>query len=173
MEYQKTTSYGFISGVYFRKILKEIINLGNLYQSDKTILDFGCGSGELKKILKKSNINVVNYDLKPEYSEISDWREVKVDIFVANQVFYTFSKEELSSLLEELKELFPNLLLIIGISKQKFINRLGAFLLLQFDAHKNTRLTLDLEKKIIENYAQEIQSISVYGLTEVILYKFK
>ena len=46
-----TTEYGLISGIYFRKLLKTIIDIGEFNQNKKlTVLDFGAGKGELKNL---------------------------------------------------------------------------------------------------------------------------
>jgi len=94
-EFNNTTQYGKIGGIYFRAILKKIIKIGNLNYPSKKILDFGSGTGELKNILRTKNINVINYDVVPELTETNDWAKETFNVFVANQVFYIFSKEEL------------------------------------------------------------------------------
>ena len=39
-EFNNTTQYGRIGGIYFRAILKKIIKIGNLNDSSKKVLDF-------------------------------------------------------------------------------------------------------------------------------------
>ena len=92
-EFNNTTQYGRIGGIYFRAILKKIIKIGNLNDSSKKVLDFGAGTGELKKILRNKNKNVINYDIVPELTETNDWTKEKFNVFVANQVFYIFLKK--------------------------------------------------------------------------------
>ena len=41
--------------IYFEKIIKEIISIGNLKINEKKILDYGCGVKYLEKLLKKKN----------------------------------------------------------------------------------------------------------------------
>ena len=113
-EFNNTTKYGRIGGIYFRAILKKIIKIGNLKDSSKKILDFGSGTGELKKILRTSNKNIINYDIVPELTETNDWTKETFNVFVANQVFYIFSKEELIEVIKKLEKTNPQVEIIIG-----------------------------------------------------------
>ena len=70
--------------IYFNRILKTIIRIGNLDRRDVTILDFGCGTGYLKRHLPDK---VIGYDVIPELTEVSDWRDVQFDVVVANELF--------------------------------------------------------------------------------------
>ena len=171
-EFNNTTQYGKIGGIYFRAILKKIIKIGNLQDSSKKILDFGSGTGELKKILGTSNKNVVNYDIVPELTETSDWTKETFNVFVANQVFYIFSREELIEVIKKLKKTNPQVEIIIGISKQGFLNKLGMIILNYKDAHDNTLLSLEQELEIFLNYTKIIKKRSVFLLTNVYLLKF-
>ena len=63
-----TTDYTkFPQKYYFESIAKNIIKIGNLKNTNKVILDFGCGQKIFSKILKEKKI--INYDIKPEYTE--------------------------------------------------------------------------------------------------------
>ena len=172
-EFNNTTQYGGIGGIYFRAILKKIIKIGNLNDSSKKILDFGSGTGELKKILRNKNKNVINYDIVPELTETNDWTKEKFNVFVANQVFYIFSKEELIEVIKKLQKTNPQVEIIIGISKQGFLNKLGMIILNYKDAHDNTLLSLEQELEIFLNYTKIIKKRSVFLLTNVYLLKFK
>ena len=168
-EFNNTTQYGGIGGIYFRAILKKIIKIGNLNDSSKKILDFGSGTGELKKILRNKNKNVINYDIVPELTETNDWTKEKFNVFVANQVFYIFSKEELIEVIKKLKKTNPQAEIIIGISKQGFINKLGMIILNYREAHDNTLLNLEQELEIFLKYTKIIKKKSVFLLTNVYL----
>jgi len=171
-EFNNTTQYGKIGGIYFRAILKKIIKIGNLNYPSKKILDFGSGTGELKNILRTKNINVINYDVVPELTETNDWAKETFNVFVANQVFYIFSKEELIEVIEKLKKTNPQVEIIIGISKQGFLNKLGMIILNYRDAHDNTLLNLEQELEIFLKYTKIIKKRSVFLLTNVYLLKF-
>lgn len=167
-----TTEYGYISGIYFRKILKTIISVGQLEKTNKIILDFGCGYGELKKLLNNTE-KIINFDIKPKFSEILSWEDVDFDILVANQVFYTFKEEELETLLLKLRNHNPNLTIIVGISNQGILNKIGAKLLLNFKAHLGTILDINKEIQVFNKYCVLMKTSSVFGLTSIFIYKFK
>ena len=101
-----TTEYGLISGIYFRKLLKTIIDIGEFNQRQLTVLDFGAGKGELKILITKeyATVKVINYDIKKEFTEIEEWNNVNFDIIVCNEVFYTFEEEDLFKLMKDLKK---------------------------------------------------------------------
>ena len=133
------TLYSGLSQFYFRHLLQQIINVGRLERPGITILDFGCGRGELKRMLGAKK-KVVGYDVISELSDVSDWREVDFDVLVANQVFYSFSEAALESLLRELKQKNPTLELVVGISRQGLLNNIGKYLLGRPDAHSATKI---------------------------------
>ena len=62
--------------------------------------------------------------------------------------------------------------IIIGISKQGFLNKLGMIILNYKDAHDNTLLSLEQELEIFLNYTKIIKKRSVFLLTNVYLLKF-
>ena len=61
----------------------KIIEVGNFHEK-KNVLDYGCGTGDLKKLnlQKKNKSTIINYDIIEELSEIKDWREINFDTIV-------------------------------------------------------------------------------------------
>ena len=102
----QVTEYKGISGIYFKKLLKEVIKIGNLNSGKYKILDFGAGHGILKKMLKKENseIKVINYDVIDDLTDIKDWRSEEFDTVVANEVFCTFTPDKLNNLIKEFQK---------------------------------------------------------------------
>jgi len=165
------TLYTGLAKFYFRYLLQQIIAVGKLDRSNICILDFGCGEGELKKLVKGGKL--VGYDLIPELSDVPDWRQINFDVLVANEVFYCFDEEALGSLLQELKIKNLNLELIVGISKQGLLNNIGKYLLGRPDAHAATKICPKKEIEILMNYCQIIDQKSVLGLANVYALRFK
>ena len=165
------TNYSGISRYYFRKLLNSIINIGCLTRPSIRVLDFGCGKGELKKLLPSANI--IGYDIIPQLSDVDDWRKVNFDILVSNQVFYTFKEEALDRLLCELKSKNKNLEIVIGISRQGILNNIGKYLLFKFDAHSATRLSPKHELRILNKHCNMIKRESVMNLADVYFFSFK
>lgn len=168
---QKTTSYEGITKFYFYKILKVIIKIGNLRKSDGTILDFGCGKGKLKLLLKTSK--VVGYDLIKKFSDIDNWEKVEFEYFIANQVFYSMTSNDLKKLLIKIRNINPNTKLIVGTSRVGILNKLGMILFNKRDAHKALKLSPKLEHNIIRKYCELQEKKNVFFLSDVYYYKFK
>lgn len=165
------TQYVGFGGFYSRYLLKQIIKTGDLGKSKATILDFGCGNGELKGLLGGSS--VIGFDIIPALSDVADWRSVKFDVLVSNQVFYSFSESDLDELLRELKSRDPKLRLIVGISRQGILNNIGKYLLGKSDAHSRTQISPKREKEILKRYCDILQRKRVLGLADVYLLSFK
>ena len=166
----KKNYYSKIYSFYFDKTLNSIIDIGNLDEGEKKILDFGCGFGKLKSKIK-NNI-VFNYDIDPEFSDYKDWKDLKFDVFVANQVLYLFSKEELNNLITDLKKINPKTKLIIGISYQNFLSKVLKNILGHSDAHRLTRLNYYEQINILQNQCSLIKEKDNLFLNKVHLFEF-
>ncbi len=159
------TPYSGPSQYYFRHLLDWVIRVGELDRPDVCILDFGCGSGELKR--KLVGRNVISYDVIKELSDIDDWREVHFDILVANQVFYTFSEEALNSLLLNLRSKNPTLELVVGISRQGIFNNVGKYIFGRPNAHSTTKIGPQTEIEILQRYCKITGQKNVLNLANV------
>lgn len=168
---KSVTLYSGLSQFYFRHLLRQIAKVGRLERPNITILDFGCGRGELKRLLDAEK--VVGYDIIPELSDVPDWRAVDFDVLVANEVFYSLSEETLESLLRELKRKNPALELVVGISRQGLLNNIGKYLLGRPDAHSASRITPKKEINILEEYCEVLAHDSFMALADVYLLRLK
>lgn len=165
------TLYSGLSKFYFRYLLRQIVKVGRLERPGITILDFGCGRGELRRLLVGAK--VVGYDIVPELSDVEDWRMVDFDVLVSNEVFYSFSEADLEQLLVELKEKNDSLELVVGISRQGLLNNIGKYLLGRPDAHSATRLTPKNEIRIFEKYCEVVAQSTFMTLVDVYLWRFR
>jgi hypothetical protein len=171
--YKNTTNYqGFLKRYYFEGLIKAIIRLGELENINKKILDFGCGVGKLKYLLKNKNPNVINYDVVQELSDVKNWDEKYFDILVANEVFYTFDQVSLEKLLLELKNFNRDMTLVVGISKQSLLNKIGALLLNDSKAHYGTKLKPLEEINTLKKYTNVILKKNYLFLVDIYLLKF-
>ena len=167
----KIDYYNGISGIYFTKIISNIIKIGKLDETEKIILDFGCGSKVLSKKLYKKKI--LNYDKNPDYSEHVDYRKLYFDIVVFNHVLMYIKKNEIISILESIKKINHNCELIIGIGKEGLINKLAALASLNFTAHKGTLTTYEQQTEILRNYTKILKiKKNIFFMTDIYYVKF-
>jgi 2-polyprenyl-3-methyl-5-hydroxy-6-metoxy-1,4-benzoquinol methylase len=171
----KTTDYSGISSIYFKKLLREIIKIGNLDSDNLKILDFGCGQGVLKKLINTNNpkTKVINYDVIEKYSEVKNWRDEEFDVVVSNEVFHSFRSNKLEELLNEFREKNPNLEIIAGISKQSWLNNIGKIIFMEFDSHKFTILKPKEEMDILKKHLNILDHKSVWFLADIYRFNFK
>ena len=175
----RVTSYDGIAGFYFRKIIEEIIAIlkKNTAERSITVLDFGCGRNFLKNliILNKLNkkIKVIGFDINQNFSDISCWKSIKFDYFVANHVFYLFTKNELNNLIKKLQSLRPGSKIIFGCSNQNLLNKIGMKILSKINAHDQTKLSKKQQLDIILQYSRILMKVNVFFLTEIYLLEFK
>ncbi|MGZ8954501.1 MAG: class I SAM-dependent methyltransferase [Methylovulum sp.] len=165
------TDYAGLAKFYFRQLLRCIIEVGVLERSGLVVLDFGCGNGELKRLLPNSNI--IGYDIIPALTDVDDWRLVDFDVLVANEVFCTFEEEQLDALLAELREKNSKLELVVGISRHGLLNNIGKFLLGRPDAHASTKLMHKEELDILLRHCEIKHKKNVLFLANVFVLSFK
>lgn len=165
------TDYSGLAKFYFRYLLKQLIKVGALERPGITILDFGCGNSELKRILP--NANVIGYDIIPALTDVDDWRNVNFDVLIANEVFYSFEEHQLAALLDELRRKNNKLELVAGISRQSIVNNIGKFLLGRPDAHSATKIGPKKELEILRRYCEIKHKKNVFYLADVFVLAFK
>lgn len=159
------TLYSGWSKFYFRHLLKQVIEVGGLQRPGLTILDFGCGTGELKRMLPGAR--VIGYDVVPSLTDVPDWRPVDFDVLVANEVFYSFHEAELEGLLKELRGKNPKLELVVGISCQGWLNRLGMLLLNRPRALSAARMGPEREVEVLLRHCRILRRKGVFHLARV------
>ena len=165
------TLYSGLSKFYFRGLLTQIVRSGRLNRPGICILDFGCGRGELKRLL--TGANVIGYDIIPSLSDVMDWRSIDFDVLVANEVFYSFNPCDLETLLMELKSKNKALELVVGISRQGLLNNIGKYLLRRADAHSATQIGPKEELEILKKHCNISNKRTVLNLADVYSFSFK
>jgi len=164
-----TTPYKGLSKFYFEKIIDTIITEGNLSKKKLKILDFGCG---LKFLQKKLNRKIFNYDIDKNLTEIHRWEIYKYDIVVFNHVIMYMTKSEFIQIIKKIKKKNKKCIIIIGLGREKFLNKLLAYLTLRFDHLKNTKMNYENQIKIISSNFKIIKKKNIYLLTEIYFCKF-
>ena len=172
--YNKAYGEFDLSGVYFKKIIHEIANFINSSgRENLTVLDFGCGEGYLKKYCneKKFSHKIVNYDVIQENSEVKEWQGVRFDVFVANHVFCLFTETELEDIIQKIKQINPNVEMIVGVCRAGLVNSICKTLANQKNAHSYNRINATEEISILEKNFKPIGRKNVFFMTDV--YKLK
>ena len=168
---KNVTEYTGIGGIYFRKLLSTIISIGGLKYRNLKILDFGSGYGMLKKMLP--GIEVTNFDIIKKLSDVDDWKTVTFDIVVVNEVFYLFDESEIFQFLNNLYTINSNTELIVGVSRQAWLNNFGKIILGQNDAHEGIKISPEKEIQILKSRMDIISHKSVYMLADIYHFRFR
>ena len=124
--------------MYFNKIHNIAIKLAKPLDNKK-ILDFGCGSGKLKQKLK--DYNVVNYDINEKLSEISDYKKLRPDIIFSLSVFEHIDIMQIEEIIKNFKDMNKNLILILAIPKETFLNKTLAFIFGVYKLNKEAHVS--------------------------------
>lgn len=156
--------YSGIKKIYFYKILKTLIEVGDL--NNNRVFDFGCGQQELKKLLNHGNY--IGFDVIKKFSDTDDPTKANYDIMVANEVFYEMTEEDIRKFFKTIR---PRKL-VVGISRQSWFNKLGSMILAP-NALNKTLTSPKKEMEILKDYYQIKKHKSVFGLADVFLMEAK
>lgn len=161
--------YKGFAGIYFNKILEMIIEFGDLRNEPGLILDFGCGLGHLKKRLPGAN--VVGYDIIPELSDVSDYRNLKPKQIVLSGVLEHLYNEETDALMKEFQSLAPRAVLLVSLPTENWISKIAMRLAGQKSAHDDHVSKYQEIEKIIERSYQPVRRASLFlGMARIIKY---
>ena len=165
-----TTDYSKITQkYYFEYVAKKIIEIAKLQNTSKTILDFGCGQKVFSRLLK--NDKIINYDIKPEYTECESYENLHFDIVIFNHVLMYLYPYEIEELLDKIKRLNPNCEIILSLSKQNIISKIAMIVTFNFSAHDNTNSTYKEQTEIVFRKAKLIEKLNVLH-TDIFYSKF-
>ena len=168
------TRHGNISSIYFNNIFDNIIKYIDQSKTNKIkILDFGCGNGYLKKRLgKNKKIKIIGYDIVKELSDVKNWKSVNFDYFVSCHVFTYLKKNQIENIFKYLKKKHLKSKVIVAITRQGWLNKLGAFILNEPEAHTNFNLNPNQELKILTKYMKIKKKINIFFLTDIYVLEF-
>ena len=118
------------------------------------------------------DVEVINYDIIKDLSDVEDWKSVSFDIVVANHVFYSFKENDILQFINDLRNLNNAAELIVGVSRQSWLNNMGKILLGQPNAHDGTKSTPEKEINLIKENMVLINHKSVFMLSDIYHLKF-
>lgn len=160
----------FPENIYFNKIVNEIIKIGNLKKTNKTILDFGCGNKIFSQKLPYSKI--LNYDINPNVTEIQDYKNYNFDIIILNHVLMHMNKKQINNLFYDLKNINSKMLFLIGMGRQNIFSKVGKFILGQHKAHDKSFVSYFDQLNLIKKNLEIIKKKNVLYLTDVFYCSF-
>lgn len=160
----KVTEYKGISKFYFNKIIFEIIKIGKLDKRSLKILDYGCGTKQLSKILNKK---IFNYDILKKYNEVEKLQFSEYDIIVFNHVLMYLYPHEINNLLRTIYLKNKECEIIIGVGKQNLISKILKFISFNFNAHKGTKSNYKEQLKIINKMQIINFKKDIYFMTDL------
>ena len=106
--------------LFYKLKFKIAIKYASLKPTD-LILDFGCGSGQLRKMLPGHKI--IGYDVDPKLTEIKDYRKIKPDKIFALDVFEHIPKNKIRKIVRDFKKMNPNIVLVTAIPTETWLWR--------------------------------------------------
>ena len=160
----------FPENIYFNKIVNEIIKIGNLKKTKKTILDFGCGNKIFSQKLPYSKI--LNYDINPDVTEIKNYKTHNFDIIILNHVLMHMNENQINNLFYNLKKINSEMLFLIGMGRQNVFSKLGKFILGQHKAHDKTYISYLDQLNLIKKNLKIINKKNVFYLTDIFCCSF-
>jgi len=168
-----TTDYDkFPQKYYFRSVAKNIIKIANLKNTNKTILDFGCGQKIFSKILK--NKKIINYDIKPEFTECETYENLYFDIVIFNHVLMYMYPKEIEILFDKVKKINPNCEIILSLGKQNVISKIAMYLTFNLDYHDDIRSSYKDQVEIFFKKTILLKKkLNIFAMTDVYYSKFK
>ena len=171
VNFTQVTKYKGLKKIYFDKIIKEIIKIGNLQSTNSIILDYGCGEKRLEKNLNKK---ILNYDINEKYSEMSNFLDKDFDIIIINHVLMYMSINEINSLFDKIYSTNSNCQFIIGIGKQNLISKFAKNITFNFNAHHGTMSSYKEQYKIIKERMKIIKKKqNIFFMTDIFFTQFK
>ena len=169
IDYRNDYYKGF-AGFYFRKILHTIISFGGLKKEDGLILDYGCGVGHLKKILKKDN--VLGFDVEESLGEVGDYRSLKPVKIVLSGVLEHLYIKDVKRLLEDFLVMNSQVELLVYLPTENWVSKIAMRLAGVPNAHDD-HVSKYLEiNKILEKYFKLSKRRYIFfRMAQVSLYK--
>ena len=160
----KVTKYSGLGKIYFNKILREIIKIAHLNKRNINILDYGCGTKQLSKILKKK---ILNFDILEEYNEVNKLEFKNYDIIIFNHVLMYFEKDKILELFSNIKKENKYCEIVVGIGKQNLISKILKFISLNFHAHQGTKCSYQDQLDIINQMNVINHTKNIFLMTDI------
>ena len=105
-------------------------------------------------------------------TEVKNWKKINFDYFVSCHVFTYLKKKQIENIIKYIKKNHPKTKVIVAITKQGWLNKLGAYILNEPDAHTNFNLSPIEEINILRKYMKVIKKKNIFFLTDIYMFQF-
>jgi len=146
------------------------IRLADLKKED-LILDFGCGAGWLKNILKNNGYNVIGYDIIPEQTDIQDYTQIKPDKIFVMDVFEHISEEQIKEILRNFQKMNSSVEIITAIPVEGRIWKIARRMVGKSDRIPEHITPMKKILEIVKEEFKQTKRINLFGISY--LAKFK
>ena len=160
--------YKGIIGIYFNKVIDDIIKLGNLKEEEGLILDFGCGVSIIRDRLPHRNI--IGYDIVPELSDIDDYKQLTPNKVISNAVCEHLTKKELEEVLNNFKKMNVQTL-VVGLPTENKLSKFLSIIVKRRRTRHDHKLKLNTINEMIEKRYNLIKRKAVFTMSEISLWK--
>ncbi len=159
----------FLVRKYFEIKLNTAVKFAEL-EKDDFILDFGCGSRQLKKKLFENS--VVGYDITPEYTDVTDYTQLKPNKIFVLDVFEHMTPEEITKTIKNFKEMSDNFKLITAIPTENRISRILRRIIGKPERADGHITSLREIKNILDNELKLVKSKKLFTLSHIAVYEY-
>ena len=123
--------------------------------------------------LKKENLRILKKDyenLKLEHEFLSSAEK----LFQFHNLYFEekLKKKKIDDIIKYIKKNRPKTKVIVAITKQGWLNKLGAYILNEPDAHTNFNLSPIDEINILSKHMKIIKKKNIFFLTDIYMFEF-
>lgn len=153
-------------GIYHKKVMNEIKRLCKIH-NPKSILDFGCGSGELKKYMGDK---VIGFDIDKSLTDVKNYRTLRPDVIVCNHVLEHMTANEVVEAFDNFLIMNPKVILIVGSPTENLLSKLIGFFH-GVDNHIEHRLKLYYINELLSKRFRMLYVKNIFTMTELSCWK--
>ncbi|MBI2630427.1 class I SAM-dependent methyltransferase [Candidatus Pacearchaeota archaeon] len=156
---------------YFSKLkVDNAIKIADLKKED-IILDFGCGAGWLKNILKKRGYKTIGYDIVPEQSDVEDYTILSPDKIFAMDVFEHIPEQEIIKIVRNFKKMNPKFELITAIPTENWVSRKARKLLGKTERVNSHITPINRILNVLNSELKQVRKKSLFSVSYIAKFK--
>ena len=116
---------------------------------------------------------IFNYDIKPEYNEVLNVTDHLNSDVIFNHVWMYIPYEEISKILQDIKNANKNSKIILSMGKQNLLSKIAMILAGKPNAHNNTVISYNKQLEVLKKYCKILDvKKNIYFMTDVFYAEF-